>query len=211
MKKVTCKLTCLLLAVFLQLSFAQSVELSQAIDTLWVLTAAALVMFMQAGFALLEAGLLSVKNTVSILLKNYVDFSVAALIFWALGFGLMFGVGNDFFGTQGFFLSAPEGVNLSAGNLPLEVFYFFQLVFAATAATIVSGAVAGRIHFLAYILFSVALTGVIYPVIGHWVWGGGWLARFGFIDFAGSSVVHVTGGFAALAAVFALGAAYGPL
>ena len=180
-------------------------SLSVAIDTLWVLIAAALIMFMQAGFALLESGLVASKHGVSVLMKNLADFSLAAFVFWALGFALMFGTGNDFLGWQGFFLQNAAGFSGVTGGLPLEVFFFFQLVFAGTAATIVSGAIAGRVRFFAYLVFTSVMIAFIYPLVGHWVWGGGWLARFGFVDFAGSTVVHVTGGFAALAAVFALG------
>jgi Amt family ammonium transporter len=177
------------------------------VDTLWVLFAACLVFFMQAGFALLEAGLQSARNVVNILMKNVMDFTIASIAFWIVGFALMFGAGNAFFGSSGWFLGGGEGVfdSLSWTPVPLEAKFFFQLVFAGTAATIVSGAVGGRVKFSGYIVFSLVMTALIYPVIGHWIWGGGWLAALGFFDFAGSTVVHGVGGFAALAGAMVVG------
>lgn len=200
--------------------------LKVAADTLWVMVTAFLVFWMNAGFALLEAGLCQAKNAVNILAKNFVVFAVSSLAFWAVGFALMFGDGgslNGLLGTQGFFLAgadnspatgaAYQGVfaSLSWTGVPLEAKFFFQLVFAGTAATIVSGAVAERIKFLSFIVFSFVLVALVYPVAGHWVWGGGFLAVAAegqkelFRDFAGSTVVHSIGGWAALVGVLVLG------
>jgi Amt family ammonium transporter len=197
-----------------------------ALDTLWVMIAAFLVFFMNLGFALVESGFCRAKNTVNILFKNFVVFAVASLAFLAVGFGLMFGDGNPLFGQSGlFFVSgadnspamgdAYQGVYgaLSWTGVPLWAKFFFQLVFAGTAATIVSGAVAERIKFKSFILFTVFIVAVIYPIGGHLIWGGGWLAQLGFLDFAGSTVVHSVGGWAALVGVMFLGprrGKYGP-
>ncbi len=192
-------------------------QLTVALDTLWVLVAGSLVFFMQAGFALVEAGFQSAKNVVNILMKNASDFLIASIAFWVIGFALMFGDGNGLLGLHGFFLHGPDtspltgdayrGIfsSLSWTGVPLFAKFFFQLVFAGTAATIVSGAIGGRVKFPAYLVFSVVMTTVIYSVLGHWVWGGGWLASMGFLDFAGSTVVHAVGGFSALGAVAVLG------
>ena len=174
---------------------------------LWTLIAAVLVFFMQAGFAMVESGLTRAKNAVNILMKNLMDFSMGSLFFWAIGFGLMFGASpTGWFGTSGFFLSdfSPDG------DPWVLVFWMFQVVFAATAATIVSGAMAERTKFVGYIAYSAVLTALIYPVFGSWAWGSlfngeGWLEGFGFIDFAGSTVVHSVGGWAALAGAIVLG------
>ena len=174
---------------------------------LWTLVAAALVFFMQAGFAMVEAGFTRAKNAVNIMMKNLVDFSMGSLVFWAIGFGLMFGASSTgWFGTSGFFLSdfSPDG------DPWVLAFWMFQVVFAATAATIVSGAMAERTKFSGYIAYSVFVTGLIYPVFGSWAWGSlfngsGWLEGLGFIDFAGSTVVHSVGGWAALAGAIVLG------
>jgi len=186
-------------------------------DTLWVVLAACLVFFMNAGFGMLETGLCRAKNAVNILAKNFVVFSVSAIAFWVLGFALMFGDGNAVFGFSGWFLLGPDnspasdtmyqGVfsSLSWVGIPLTAKFFFQLVFAATAATIVSGAVAERIKFVSFILFSALLVAFVYPIGGHWVWGSGWLAQLGFRDFAGSTVVHSLGGWAALVGAYVLG------
>jgi ammonium transporter, Amt family len=189
-----------------------------AMDTIWVLVTAFLVFFMNLGFALVESGLCRAKNTVNILAKNFIVFAVSSLAFLILGWGVMFGDGNSLFGTQGLlFLTGPDnspamgdaytGVYSSINwtGVPLWAKFFFQLVFAGTAATIVSGAVAERIHFRAFIIFSFVMVGVIYPVVGHWIWGGGWLAKLGMFDFAGSTVVHSVGGWAALAGAILLG------
>jgi len=188
-----------------------------ALDTLWVVVTACLVFFMNAGFATLETGLCQAKNAVNILAKNFIVFAVASIAFWAVGFGLMFGDGNPFVGLSGWFLGgvdnspatgdAYQGVftALNWTGVPLMAKFFFQLVFAGTAATIVSGAVAERVKFLSFILFSFILVALIYPVGGHWAWGGGFLGTMGFKDFAGSTVVHSIGGWAALAGVMILG------
>jgi ammonium transporter, Amt family len=198
---------------------AQTVgELKVALDTVWVLLTAFLVFFMNLGFALVESGLTRSKNTVNILAKNFIVFAIASLSFYVIGWGLMFGDGNALFGTQGLlFVSGPDNSpamgDVYAGvysalnwtGVPLWAKFFFQLVFAGTAATIVSGAVAERIKFHAFIMFSFIMVGIIYPITGHWIWGGGWLAKLGMFDFAGSTVVHSVGGWAALAGAIILG------
>ena len=148
-------------------------------------------------------------------MKNLMDFTIASVAFWAVGFALMFGAGSAFFGAEGWFLSGGDGAfeSLSWTVVPLEAKFIFQLVFAGTAATIVSGAIGGRVKFSSYVWFSLGMTALIYPVIGHWIWGGGWLAELGMWDFAGSTVVHAVGGWAALAGALVLGARigkYGP-
>jgi len=176
-------------------------------DFMWTLVAAFLVFFMQAGFAMVEAGFTRAKNAVNIIMKNLMDMSLGSIAFWAVGFGIMFGVTKTgWFGTSGFFLS-----DYSAGGDPwILAFWMFQVVFAATAATIVSGAMAERTKFVAYLLYSVVISAVIYPVFGSWAWGSllngsGWLEGLGFIDFAGSTVVHSVGGWAALAGAIVIG------
>ncbi|MEN8142452.1 MAG: ammonium transporter [Thermodesulfobacteriota bacterium] len=178
-----------------------------SLDYVWTLVAAALVFFMQAGFALVESGFTRAKSAVNIMMKNLMDFSMGSLFFWAIGFGLMFGATNTgWFGTTGFFLS-----DFTPGGDPwVLAFWMFQCVFAATAATIVSGAMAERTKFLGYLVYSAALCAFIYPIFGSWAWGSllngnGWLEAKGFIDFAGSTVVHSVGGWAALAGAIVLG------
>ena len=196
-------------------------ETKVALDTLWVILAACLVFFMNAGFGMLETGFCRSKNAVNILAKNFVVFSVSAIAFWAVGFAFMFGDGNSLFGSSGFFLvggdnspAADEAYSgvfsaLNWASVPLAAKFFFQLAFAATAATIVSGAVAERIKFISFIAFSFILVAMIYPIGGHWTWGGGWLSELGFADFAGSTVVHSVGGWAALMGAIFLGARRG--
>jgi Amt family ammonium transporter len=171
-------------------------EIATYVDSLWIVVAGILVMFMQPGFMLVETGFTRSKNSVNIVMKNFMDFSVGAITYWAFGFALAYG------GTT-------LGGFLAYGSFFLEgdsITYFFQVVFAATAATIVSGAVAERTKFSAYLLFQPFICGVIYPIVTHWVWSGqGWLGDLGFIDFAGSGVVHMVGGFAALAGVQIVG------
>ncbi|TWI68143.1 ammonium transporter [Desulfobotulus alkaliphilus] len=173
----------------------------------WTLMAACLVFFMQAGFSLVEAGFTRAKNAINIIMKNLMDFSIGSLAFWAIGFGLMFGHSlGGFVGTSGFFLSDFTG----EGEEWTLAFWMFQVVFAATAATIVSGAMAERTKFTGYIAYSIFITALIYPVFGSWAWGSlhngsGWLENLGFIDFAGSTVVHSVGGWAALAGAIVLG------
>ncbi len=176
-------------------------------DYIWTLIAAMFVFFMQAGFAMVEAGFTRAKNAVNIMMKNLMDFSMGSIVYWAVGFGLMFGASKTgLFGTTGFFLS-----DFKVGGDPwVLAFWMFQAVFAATAATIVSGAMAERTKFLGYLLYSIFITGLIYPVFGSWAWGSlfngsGWLEGLGFIDFAGSTVVHSVGGWAALAGTIVLG------
>lgn len=193
-------------------------NLQVGLDTMWVMVAGMLVFFMNAGFCMLETGFCRQKNAVNVLSKNLIVFALSTIAFWVLGFGLMFGNGNPFFGTEGvLFLSgadnspatgdAYEGAYsaLSWTGVPLLAKFFFQLVFAGTAATIVSGAVAERIKFVDFLIFSLLLVGIAYPITGHWIWGGGWLATAGFWDFAGSTVVHAVGGWAALMGAAFLG------
>ena len=174
-------------------------EVAFALETIAILFFAVLVAFMQPGFALLEAGLIGAKNVINIFMKNFADFAVAGLAFWAVGFGLMYRSTDT--GQIFWFLNGYE----TGMNVPVSADFIFQMVFAATAATIVSGAIAGRMKFPAYLVFSVVMTALIYPFLGHWQWGGGWLSELGFADFAGSSVVHAVGGFAALGGVLAIG------
>jgi Amt family ammonium transporter len=173
------------------------------VDTLWVLVAGFLVFFMNAGFAFVEAGFCRAKNAVNILAKNYIVFALAALAFWAIGYGLMFGNGNAVIGVDSFAVN--ESSNNPVTNIPVFAFFFFQLAFASAACSIISGAVAERIKFNAFIIFGTLLVAFIYPLTGHWIWGGGWLAKIGFHDFAGSTAVHSVGGWAALAGILALG------
>ncbi len=178
--------------------------LTTGLNTMWVLIAGALVFFMQAGFALVEAGLTRSKNTTNILFKNLMDFSIGTLGFWIIGYGIMFGAGSGFFGSFELFSTTDHG---SALGIPNDAFFFFQLVFAATAATIVSGAMAERTKFVSYLIYSAVITLIIYPISGHWIWGGGWLSQLAtpFVDFAGSTVVHSVGGWLALAGAIVLG------
>ena len=199
-------------------------DINVTLDTMWVLITAMLVFFMNLGFACVESGMCRAKNCANILSKNFVVFAVTSVFFWFLGWGLMFGDGNPVVGTKGLVMvsgvdNSPalwsadplvnkyQGVYSSIGwtTVPLWAKFFFQLVFAGTAATIVSGAVAERIKYLSFILFSALMAVVIYPVVGHWIWGGGWLAGKLFYDFAGSTQVHSIGGWAALMGVIVLG------
>ncbi|HAZ49708.1 MAG TPA: ammonium transporter [Cyanobacteria bacterium UBA11371] len=193
-------------------------DLKVGLDTMWVMVAGMLVFFMNAGFCMLETGLCRQKNAVNVLAKNLIVFGLSTIAYWVIGFGLMFSDGNNFFGTSGgFFLigadnspatgAAYQGIfsALNWTGVPLLAKFFFQLVFAGTAATIVSGAVAERIKFVDFLIFSVLLVGIAYPITGHWIWGGGWLQDMGFWDFAGSTVVHSVGGWAALMGAAFLG------
>jgi Amt family ammonium transporter len=178
-------------------------EFTVSIDTIWILVAAVLVMFMQPGFALVEAGFTRTKNTANILMKNLMDFSIGSLIFWLLGYTLMYGEDiGGFLGKISFFFGSEE-----INGVPDKASLMFQTVFAATAATIVSGAVAERTKFSTYIVFSIAITAIIYPISGHWVWGGGWLSSLStpFHDFAGSSVVHSVGAWVGLTGAVIIG------
>lgn len=178
-------------------------------DTLWVFLAAILVFFMNLGFASVEAGFARAKNTVNILSKNFIVFAVSSLGFLLLGWGLMFGGDNPFVGTEHVWILGNADLSFYDGtltsNVPFWGKFFFQLVFCGTAATIVSGAVAERVKYISFIIFSFVLTLFIYPIVGHWIWGGGWLAELGFMDFAGDTAVHSVGGWAALAGALILG------
>jgi Amt family ammonium transporter len=208
---------------------SNSSALRIGVDTVWVLLCAMLVFFMNAGFALVESGLARAKNTTNILAKNFIVFAASTVSFWVIGWGLMFGDGNSFMGLEGlWFVSGadnspalgeayasmnPFSTDVYAGvyssinwtPVPLWAKFFFQLVFAGTAATIVSGAVAERIKFISFLVFSFLLVAFLYPITGHWIWGGGFLGSNNFRDFAGSTVVHSVGGWAALAGVLVLG------
>ena len=177
-------------------------DYAYSLNTVWVLVTAALVFFMQAGFALVEAGFTRSKNTTNILFKNLMDFVIGTIVFWAIGFGIMFGTKNGFWGGFDLF-----DHHLYRTDMPDFAFLIFQTVFAATAATIVSGAMAERTKFNAYLMYSAVISLFIYPVSGHWAWGGGWLStlQVPFHDFAGSSVVHMVGGMAALVGASVLG------
>jgi Amt family ammonium transporter len=187
-------------------------DATTAVNYTWTLVAGFLVFFMQAGFALVEAGLARAKNTVNILTKNFMDFCIGGLAFWAFGFALMFGgsalasgldIGNPWIGMSGFFLSG------DAYDVGTNLLWFFQMVFAATAATIVSGAMGERTKITSYMAYSFFISALIYPIYGHWVWGGGWLSTLPFgagaRDFAGSGVVHAVGGLVAFAGAYMVG------
>ena len=177
-----------------------------SLDIVWILFATVLVFLMQAGFSLLEAGATRAKNSINIIMKNVMDMSLGSLAFWIVGFGLMFGTNSSgWIGTDNFLLSKIDPASETGYND--YAFFIFQTVFAATAATIISGAVAERTKFAAYLIYAVAVTAFIYPIFGSWVWGGGWLNDVGpgFIDFAGSTVVHSVGGWAALAGAIVVG------
>ncbi len=176
-------------------------DLASNLDTIWILVAAFLVFFMQPGFAMVETGFTRAKNSVNILMKNIVDVCIGCVVFFLIGYGLMFGSdAGGFLGTDNFIVRI-----LDTSDTSSFAFWIFQAVFAATAATIVSGAVAERIKFKNYLIYSVFITALVYPVVGHWIWGGGWLANMGMIDFAGSTVVHSVGGWAGLAGAIMLG------
>ena len=197
----------------------QLASLKVGMDTMWVMVAGMLVFFMNAGFAMLETGFCRQKNAVNVLAKNLIVFALSTIAYWAIGFALMFSDGNGFIGSSGgFFLwnvadnspatgEAYQGIfdSLNWTGVPLNAKFFFQLVFAGTTATIVSGAVAERIKFLDFLIFSLLLVGIAYPITGHWIWGGGWLAKAGFYDFSGSTAIHSVGGWAALMGAAFLG------
>lgn len=177
----------------------EACEHVNGLDTLWVLLGAILVFWMQPGFALVEAGMTRAKNTANILMKNFCDFMAGSVLYWICGFSLMYGAGNGWFGWDGFFFIGEDS------NVPAECTFIFQTVFCATAATIVSGAMAERTKFSMYLVYSILISLFIYPIEGHWSWGGGWLSEMGFHDFAGSTVVHLCGGALALAGAIVLG------
>ena len=170
------------------------------LNIVWTMVGAFLVYFMQAGFAMVETGFTRAKNSGNILMKNIMDFVLGSIFFFIIGFALMFGGSNAFIGTAGFFhpksLADADGM---FNGLPIGVFMIFQTVFCATSATIVSGAMAERTKFISYLIYSAAISIFIYPITGHWIWGGGWLSQIGFHDFAGSTAVHMVGGLCALA------------
>ena len=175
-----------------------------SVNTIWVLLGAALVFFMQAGFAMCEAGFTRAKNTGNILMKNLMDFCIGTPIFWLLGFGLMFGSAGALVGGFDPFVRGDYSAILPEG-VPFFAFFIFQTVFCATAATIVSGAMAERTKFISYCIYSLLISAVVYPISGHWIWGGGWLSQLGFHDFAGSTAVHMVGGVASLIGAKILG------
>ncbi|SVB59699.1 uncharacterized protein METZ01_LOCUS212553, partial [marine metagenome] len=185
-------------------------------NILWTCLAAFLVFFMQAGFAMVESGFTRAKNVCNIIMKNLMDVSMGSIVFWMVGFGLMFGVSNGWVGTNFFLFDGGSDVAKATGNSVgfNWAFLLFQTVFCATAATIVSGAVAERTKFISYLIYSVVICGLIYPIFGSWAWGSlyageGWLEKIGFLDFAGSTVVHSIGGWAALAGAIVVGARKG--
>jgi Amt family ammonium transporter len=185
-------------------------EVQGTLNAIWVLVASILVIFMNAGFGMLETGFCRQKNAVNILAKNLIVFALATIAYWAIGFSLMYGVGNGFIGSGGWFLSSDDpatyGLDPFPTGLPIAVSFLFQSAFAGTAATIVSGAVAERIKFVDFLIFSLLIVGISYSITGHWVWSAdGWLGGMGFSDFAGSTVVHSVGGWAALMGAAFLG------
>jgi Amt family ammonium transporter len=204
------KYSALVLLVLLVPFSALAEEVAQpkfnALDTLWILLAAILVFFMQAGFAMVEAGLIRAKNAANVLTKNLVDFCFAAVAYFVFGYAIMYGGEGPIVGTEGWFLF---GAKSAVDGVPLEAFWLFQAVFAGATATIVSGAVAERMRFVAYLAYSFIISAFIYPIVGHWVWGGGWLASLNFHDFAGSTVVHAVGGISALIGAWLLGPRFG--
>ncbi|WP_276354659.1 ammonium transporter [Cohnella caldifontis] len=180
-------------------------ELSQGLDTVWVVLTAAMILLMEGGFALLEAGFVRQKNAVSIIMKVFVDISFGALVYYSAGFALMYGKdAGGIIGSTGFFMGGDlTHLKLSISH---DTYWLFQCAFVIAVISIVSGAVAERIHFRAYIVYAIVMTGLIYPIAGHWIWSpGGWLAEMGMVDFAGSAAIHALGGFAALAAAIYLG------
>ncbi|MBN1501197.1 MAG: ammonium transporter [Spirochaetes bacterium] len=184
----------------------QSGETMFALDNFLLFITAVLVIFMQPGFAMVEVGFNSSKNSVNILFKNVMDLCIGVVLYYIVGYGMMYGtdVLGGFFGWGGFGIGEFDGV-VGAGILHPQVDFLFQVAFAATAATIVSGSVAGRLNFKSYLIYSAVITGLVYPISGFWKWGGGWLDQLGFYDFAGSLVVHAVGGFAGLAGAIVLG------
>ncbi len=177
----------------------QPLDYVNGLDTLWVLLGSMLVFWMQPGFALVEAGMTRSKNTANILMKNFCDFLCGSIVFWIVGYSIMYGTDNGLFGWSGFGFIGEDS------NVPAECSFVFQTMFCATAATIVSGAMAERTKFSMYFVYSILISTFIYPIEGHWSWGGGWLSQLGFHDFAGSTVVHLCGGSLALAGAMVLG------
>ncbi|MDX8361344.1 MULTISPECIES: ammonium transporter [Bacillaceae] len=202
--KRTALLTLIISLFMSSVAFAEgptTTALQSSMDMMWIMVAALLVFFMHAGFAMVESGFTRSKNALNILMKNMLTISIASVLYFLVGYGIMFGSSaGGFIGTSGFALNGHEA---DVG------FFLFQAVFSATCATIISGAVAERIKLSSYLLITILMTGFIYPVVGHWIWNGGWLAELGFVDFAGSTVVHLTGALGAVVAVFFLGARIG--
>jgi len=193
--KISTFATMFLLTPYLAAHAAKSDPASRVgLDTVWVLLAAFLVFFMQLGFGMVEAGFIRAKNVCNILTKNFLDFCMASIGYFMFGYAIMFGSGNGFMGFEGWFLKGAS----SGADIPLYAFWLFQAAFCGAAATIVAGGMAERMKFEAYLIYSFVISAFFYPIVGHWVWGGGWLAQMGFADFAGSTVVHTVGGFAAL-------------
>ena len=191
--------------VFAGSVFAQDVwAVADGVDTVWLFLGAALVFIMQAGFALVETGLTRAKNASNIVMKNLMDFCLGAIVYWAIGWGLMYGADalGGLVGKDQFFQGP---MNVDGESAAFYKTWFFQVVFAATAATIVSGAMAERTQFKSYLIYTCFISAIIYPISGHWIWGGGWLAELGFHDFAGSTVVHSVGGWAAFVGAAVLG------
>lgn len=179
-----------------------------AVNTIWLLLGTALIFFMQAGFAMLESGLNRAKNAGNIAMKNLLNFTVGSCIFWLIGFGLMFGTGNSFAGWLDF-ANCRDYSSILPSGVPFSAFFIFQTMLCTTAGTIVSGAMAERTRFIPYCISAAVMSLVLYPIAGHWIWGGGWLADLGFMDFAGSTVIHVLGGAAAVAGITVVGARIG--
>ncbi|HNT35891.1 MAG TPA: ammonium transporter [bacterium] len=176
------------------------------LDTVWVLLAAFLVFLMQAGFGMVEAGFTRAKNACNILTKNFMDYCIASIMFFLIGYAFMFGAGNAFIGMNGFGLSDPS----NPSGVPIFAFWLFQAAFCGAAATIVAGAMAERMKFPAYLIYTAIISGFVYPIIGHWIWSSnGWLSAMGFGDFAGSTVVHAVGGCVSLVGTYMLGARIG--
>ncbi|MCU0309016.1 MAG: ammonium transporter, partial [Thermoleophilia bacterium] len=189
-----------------------------AVNSMWVVVGAILVLFMQAGFAMLEVGLSRMKNAGAVMAKIITNLSITFVMFWAVGFALAFGNGNSFVGSSGWFLGSSDVAGdanslgladfsnaFAAYNIPIEALFFFQATFCAVSLAIVYGTMLDRTKYVAYVIFGVVFTGLIYPTVAHWTWGGGWLFQDGFLDFAGSSIVHLQGALAALAGTLLLG------
>src|ERR687889_2830115 len=186
---------------------ATTEDVALALDTTWVIVAAMLVLFMQAGFAMLEVGFSRMKNVGSVVAKILAMMGIGIVVFWAAGFAFTFGAGNAIIGTQGFFLSGDEATyaGLSWTAVPVSAKFLFQVAFALVSLAIVWGTMLERTKFAVYCIFALVFAGLIYPIVGHWIWGGGWLSTFGMQDFAGSTVVHLSGAMAALAGTLLLG------
>ncbi|HMN31415.1 MAG TPA: ammonium transporter, partial [Caldilineaceae bacterium] len=199
-------MSALAVRVYAQDESPSNAEIAYAIDNMMLFIAAVLVFFMQAGFALVEAGFNSAKNALNIMFKNFIDVNVGIIIYWLFGYGVMYGAAviPGWLAWNGWGVD-PTPPTPGAGVLNTQVDWLFQVAFAATAATIVSGAVAGRIKFSAYLVYTIFISAIVYPISGYWKWGGGWLNELGFHDFAGSLVVHAVGGFAGLAGAILLG------